>query len=156
KRAPDYEIPMLRAVLARSRAAIVHSGAVESELRANGFTGPVGTIPHGAWMLEGDRMKYRLRLGLDERTPLIGVVGVLKPYTRIAESLRAFKRLVRVAPQVRMILVGEVHPELPLESMIRSLGLSAHVRHLDFTPIEDFNGYISACDVVLNLRYPTV
>ena len=55
-----------------------------------------------------------------------------------------------------MILVGEAHPELPLAEMIRSLGLSAHVRHLDFTPIEDFNGYISACDMVLNLRYPTV
>ncbi len=40
--------------------------------------------------------------------------------------------------------------------MITSMGLSAHVRHLGFTPIEDFNGYLSACDIVLNLRYPTV
>ena len=64
KRPPEYDIPMLRAVLAGSRAAIVHSAAVETELRANGFTGPVGRIPHGAWILEGDRMKYRLRLGL--------------------------------------------------------------------------------------------
>ncbi len=24
------------------------------------------------------------------------------------------------------------------------------------SPIEDFNGYIAACDIVLNLRYPTV
>jgi glycosyltransferase involved in cell wall biosynthesis/SAM-dependent methyltransferase len=156
KRAPDYDIPMLRAVLARSKAAIVHSAAVETELRANGFTGPIGKIPHGAWLLDGDRMKYRLRLGLDERTPLIGIFGFLKPYKRIAESLRAFKRLVRVAPHVRMILAGEAHPELPLESMIRSLGLSPHVRFLDFTPVDDFNGYISACDAVLNLRYPTV
>ena len=23
-------------------------------------------------------------------------------------------------------------------------------------PIEDFNGYMAACDIVLNLRYPTV
>jgi SAM-dependent methyltransferase len=52
--------------------------------------------------------------------------------------------------------VGEVHPELPLDSLIASLGLSAHVRHIDFAPIEDFNGYIGACDIVLNLRYPTV
>ncbi len=53
-----------------------------------------------------------------------------------------------------MILVGEAHPELPLDSMIASLGLSAHVRHIGFAPIEDFNGYLSACDIVLNLRYP--
>ena len=36
-------------------------------------------------------MKYRTRLGLDERTPLIGIFGFLKPYKRIAESLRAFQ-----------------------------------------------------------------
>jgi SAM-dependent methyltransferase len=101
-------------------------------------------------------MKYRARLGLDERAPLIGIFGFLKPYKRIAESLRAFKRLIRVKPEARMILVGEPHPEFQLQSMIASLGLSAHVRVLGFTPMEDFNGYLGACDIVLNLRFPTV
>jgi glycosyltransferase involved in cell wall biosynthesis/SAM-dependent methyltransferase len=156
ERGPDYEIPMLRSILQRSRAAIVHSAAVEDQVRANGFKGPVGRILHGAWMVEGDRMKYRSRLGLDEKPALIGIFGFLKPYKRIAESLRAFRRLIRVAPDARMILVGEAHPELPLQSMIASLGLSAHVRHIGFAPIEDFNGLLSACDIVLNLRYPTV
>ena len=41
-------------------------------------------------------MDYRDRLGLDETTPLIGIFGFLKPYKRIAESLRAFRRLVPV------------------------------------------------------------
>jgi glycosyltransferase involved in cell wall biosynthesis/SAM-dependent methyltransferase len=156
ERGPDYEIPMLRSVLAKSRAAIVHSDAVGQILRAEGFTGPIGKIPHGAWIVETDRMGYRAKLGLDEQTPLIGIFGFLKPYKRIAESLRAFRRLIRVAPGARMILVGEAHLELPLASMIRTLGLSAHVRHIDFAPIEDFNGYLGACDIVLNLRFPTV
>jgi glycosyltransferase involved in cell wall biosynthesis/SAM-dependent methyltransferase len=156
KRPPDYDIPMLKRVLVNSRAAIVHSATVESELRAHGFSGPVGKIPHGAWLLDGDRLAYRTRLGLTEATPLVGIFGFLKPYKRIAESLRAFRRLIRVIPDARMILVGEAHPELPLADMIRSMGLSAHVRHIGFAPIEDFNGYLSACDVVLNLRYPTV
>ena len=30
------------------------------------------------------------------------------------------------------------------------------MRVLGFTPIEEFVGYIAACDIVLNLRYPTV
>jgi glycosyltransferase involved in cell wall biosynthesis len=55
-----------------------------------------------------------------------------------------------------MILVGEPHADLPLEGMIRSLGLSASVRMVGFVPIDDFTGYLSACDIVLNLRYPTV
>ena len=63
---------------------------------------------------------------------------------------------MRLAPNARMILVGEPHPEFPIEPMIRTLGLSAHVRVLGFAPIEDFVGYLAACDIVLNLRYPTV
>ncbi len=156
ERGPDYDIPMLRSVLAKSRAAIVHSDAVGDAVRAEGFAGPIGKIPHGAWIIETDRMGYRTKLGLDEATPLIGIFGFLKPYKRIAESLRAFRRLVRVLPEARMILVGEAHAELPLASMLTSLGLSRHVRHIDFAPIDDFNGYLGACDVVLNLRFPTV
>lgn len=156
ERGPDYDIPMLKSVLARSRAAIVHSDAVGNALRGAGFQGPIGKIPHGAWLIDADRMAYRTRLGLNEQTPLIGIFGFLKPYKRIAESLRAFRRLIRVMPEARMILVGEAHPELPLASMIRSLGLSTHVRHIDFAPIEDFNGYLGACDIILNLRFPTV
>lgn len=149
ERGPDYNLPMLGSVLDRSRAAIVHSGAVEEELRAHGFTRPIARIPHGAWIAGGDRMKYRARLGLDERAPLFGIFGFLKPYKRVAESLRGFRRLLRVHPEARMILVGERHPDLQLD-------LPPQARHIDFAPIEDFNGYLAACDAVLNLRYPTV
>src|ERR1700689_1710679 len=55
-----------------------------------------------------------------------------------------------------MILVGEAHAELPLDAMIATLNLSAHVRQIGFAPLQDFNGYLGACDIVLNLRYPTV
>jgi glycosyltransferase involved in cell wall biosynthesis/SAM-dependent methyltransferase len=154
---PDYEgVPMLRQLLSRSKAAIVHSGCVESELRGAGFSGAVARIPHGAWIPQANRSEFRDRLGLDESTPLIGIFGFLKPYKRIAESLRAFRRVVRVHPSVKMILVGDPHPELQLESLIRTLDLGLHVRVLGFRPIEEFVGYLAACDIVLNLRYPTV
>jgi glycosyltransferase involved in cell wall biosynthesis/predicted SAM-dependent methyltransferase len=154
---PDYEgVPMLRQLLSRSKAAIVHSDCVESQLRDAGFSGAVARIPHGAWIPDANRSDFRQRLGLDETTPLIGIFGFLKPYKRIAESLRAFRRLVRVHPSAKMILVGDPHPELRLDSLIRSLDLSLHVRVLGFRPIEEFVGYVAACDIVLNLRYPTV
>ncbi len=157
ERGPDYEgIPMLRRLLERSKAAIVHSRCVEQSLRSARFEGPIARIWHGAWIVEPDRMRWRERLGLDELTPLVGIFGFLKPYKRIAESLRAFRRIVRLEPRARMILVGEPHPELPLEELIQSLDLGAHVRAIGFAPIEDFNGYLGACDILLNLRYPTV
>src|SRR5579883_167135 len=154
---PDYAgLPLTRRILESARAVIVHSRFMAREIREAGFSGKIAVIPHGAWIPAGDRNGYREKLGLDPEAPLIGIFGFLKPYKRIAESLRAFRRLIRVAPHARMILVGESHPETPVEPMIRSLGLSANARVLGFTPMEDFVGYLSACDIVLNLRYPTV
>ena len=154
---PDYQgLAMTRRLLESAKAIIVHSEFMRNEMRAAGFAGPIARIPHGAWIPDVDRMAYRERLGVNEDTPLIGVFGNLKPYKRIAESLRAFRRLVEVEPRAKMILAGERHPDFPVDSLIRALGLSASVRVLGFTPIEDFTGYIAASDVVLNLRYPTV
>ena len=154
---PDYEgVPMLRRLLERSKAVIVHSRAVEADVRRAGFNGPVARIPHGAWLPDGDRLGFRDKLGLDDSTPLIGVFGFLKPYKRIAESLRAMRRLVRVRPDVKMILCGEAHPDFPVAQLIRGLGLEENVRMMGYVPIEEFTGYISACDIILNLRFPTV
>jgi SAM-dependent methyltransferase len=135
---------------------IVHSRYMFDTVRARGFTGPLAQIPHGAWIPCVDRRLWRARLGLDEFTPLVGVFGHLKPYKRIIESLRAFRRLVRLAPQARMILVGEAHPDCPVRETIHALGLPAQVRVIGFAPIEEFTGYMAACDIVLNLRFPTV
>jgi glycosyltransferase involved in cell wall biosynthesis/SAM-dependent methyltransferase len=154
---PDYEgVAMTRRLLESARGVVVHSRFMRDETRAAGYAGPVAVIPHGAWIPRTDRTAYRHRLGLDGSTSLIGIFGFLKPYKRIVESLRAFRRLVRVAPTAKMILVGETHPELPVNAMIRSMGLDANVRVLGFTPIDEFVGYLGACDIVLNLRYPTV
>jgi glycosyltransferase involved in cell wall biosynthesis/SAM-dependent methyltransferase len=154
---PDYEgVRMLRRLLESAEGVIVHSRYMEAEVRSAGYAGPVAVIPHGAWVVEADRNAYRRKLGLDEAAPLAGIFGFLKPYKRIAESLRAFRRLIRVMPNARMILAGEPHPDFPIEPLIVSMGLSANVRLLGFTKTEDFTGYMAACDVVINLRYPTV
>ena len=42
---------MLRAILDRSRAVIVHSDAVAGVVREHGLRGPMGKIPHGAWIV---------------------------------------------------------------------------------------------------------
>lgn len=154
---PDYEgLPMVRRILESARGVVVHSQYMVEQIRLAGYQGKIARIPHGAWIPQADRNGWRQRLGVDPVSPLIGVFGFLKPYKRIAESLRAFRRLLRVLPSAKMILVGEPHPDFPVQSLIRSLGLSGAVRILGFAPIEDFTGYMAACNIVLNLRYPTV
>jgi len=154
---PDYEgVAMTRRLLAASRGLVVHSHFVARQMRGQGFEGPIAVIPHGAWIPRADRLGTRHALGLDESTPLIGAFGYLKPYKRIAESLRALRRLVKLDKRVRMILVGEPHPEFAVEQIVRTLGLEEYVRVLGFAPIDKFVDYMGACDIVLNLRNPTV
>lgn len=154
---PDYDgLLMTRRVLESARGVIVHSQFMVDAMHAAGFHGPIARIPHGAWIPESNRNAWRGRLGLDESPPLIGIFGFLKPYKRVAESLRAFRRLLRLVPAAKMILVGEPHPDLPLASLIGALGIAPAVRVLGFVQPEEFTGYLSACDIVLNLRYPTV
>jgi glycosyltransferase involved in cell wall biosynthesis len=160
---PDYEgLPMTRRLLESARGLIVHSDFVARQMREQGFKGPIATIPHGSWIPgtngfpQPNRLATREKLGLDETTPLIGAFGYIKPYKRIAESLRALRRLVKLDPRVRMILVGEPHPEFAVSQLIRTLGLTEQVRIIGFAPIEEFVDYMAACDIILNLRYPTV
>jgi glycosyltransferase involved in cell wall biosynthesis/SAM-dependent methyltransferase len=154
---PDYDgVPMLRRLLANSRGLIAHSDYVIARARQAGYTGPAAKIPHGAWITDVDRMTWRARLGVSPAAPLIGIFGHLKPYKRIAESLRAFRRVVRRAPHARLILAGEPHPDLDVERMTVSLGIAAEARVLGRVDIGEFVGYLAASDIVLNLRYPTV
>ena len=162
---PDYEgVAMLRRITSVSRGVIAHSRYVIDRAREAGFEGAGVVIPHGAWVdrspgpetHEYSRGAIRHRLGLDETTTLIGAFGYIKPYKRIAETLRALRRVVRVNPRVKMILGGEPHPDLPILQLIRTLELESHVRLLGYTPEDEFAAYIQACDVIVNLRYPTV
>ncbi|MCB1020884.1 MAG: glycosyltransferase, partial [Acidobacteria bacterium] len=154
---PDYEgVAMNRRVIEAAKAVIVHSDYMVGQVRQVREDAIVKRIPHGAWIPEPNRNQYRAKLGLADDAVLIGVFGFLKPYKRIKQSLEAMRRLVRVEPRARMILVGEEHPDLPVRRMVADMGLAEHVRVLGYTPIEDFVQYLGACDICLNLRYPTV
>jgi glycosyltransferase involved in cell wall biosynthesis len=154
---PDYDgVPMLRRVLSASRGVIAHSRYVADKCRAAGFAGPIAIIPHGAAMPVTERMNWRAKLGVNETDPLVGIFGYLKPYKRISQSLRAFARVRKLIPEAKLILVGEEHPDFPLEPQIGALGLQAAIRRFGYATPEEFEGYLSACDVILNLRYPTV
>lgn len=148
---PDYEgCKMIRRVLDCAKGVIVHSQFMVSEMQAAGYKGPIVVIPHGAWVPQVDGVPFRQRLGLSHEAPLVGVFGHLKPYKRIKEALRAFRRVVKELPEARMILVGEPHPEVRLDSLPPS------VRVIGYAEIDEFVGYMAACDIVLNLRFPTV
>lgn len=150
-----HEFLMLRRLLDRSRACIVHSHYAERLVRLKGFTGPIGVVPHGGSLAEVDARPYRERLDLKDDTPLIGVFGYQRPDKQIWECLVMFKDLLDSHTDARLLILGERHPQVPLEEGIRDLGLQDRVLLMGYQTLDDFDGYIAACNVILNLRQTT-
>ena len=146
---------MLRRLLDRSLGCIVHSRFAEGAVRMKGFRGRVARIPHGAVVRSVDGAPYRARLGIEADQPLVGIFGYLRPDKRVFECLEVFRALLERAPRARLLVAGQPHPELPLDERIAELGLTGKVHCLGVQTLEDVDGCLAACDVILNLRWPT-
>ena len=146
---------MLRRLLDRSEGCIVHSGYAESGLRAKGFRKPVAVIPHGASVRTLDARPYRAALGVEPDVPLIGLFGYQRPDKRGLVCLQAFQRFLRSNPRAHLLIAGEPHPEVPVKEWVLQTGLARQVHTLGFQKLEDYDGNLAACDIVLNLRHPT-
>jgi SAM-dependent methyltransferase len=132
-----------------------------NRLREAGFRLPLRRIPHGADVLTADRGAARRSLAeragwtLDDAAAVFGVFGFLKPYKRIRESLRAFARLRREYPAIKIVLVGEEHPHYPLRPLISELGAEDGVAILGHLPLAQFSDCMAGVDCCINLRRPT-
>jgi glycosyltransferase involved in cell wall biosynthesis/predicted SAM-dependent methyltransferase len=149
------EFTVLRRLLSRSKACIVHNRFSEGEVRMKGFHGPLARIPHGATVRTVDGSDYRARLSLRNGEPLIGIFGYQRPDKQSCECLAVFRALLEVVPDAHLVVVGEPHAEVPLAQRVASLGLQRNVHLLGYQPLEDFDGFLAACDAVVNLRWPT-
>lgn len=146
---------MIRRVLDRSRACIVHSRFAEEQVRLRGFQGRIAHIPHGARVRNLDGSGYRARLGIRPEEPLVGMFGYQRPDKQACDGLLVFRAVLDKLPSAKLVIAGLPHPEVPLEERIKVLRLEDSVRVLGFQTLEDLDGYIAACDVVLNLRSTT-
>ncbi len=150
-----HEFLMLRRLLNHSRACIVHSHYAERLVALKGFRGRIGVVPHGVAVTCQDGREFRAGLGLQPVTPLIGIFGYQRPDKQIWDCLLLFNDLLKQLPDARLLILGEGHPQVPIEEGIRQLGLAEHVFVKGHQPIEAFDGFLAACDVILNLRQAT-
>ena len=150
-----HEFLMLRRLLDHTRACIVHNRYAERLVRLKGFGGAIGVVPHGAEVRTVDAAEYRRRLGLEEETPLVAVFGYQRPDKQIWDCLLMFKELADALPDARLLILGERHPQVPIEEGVRDLGLQDRVLVRGHQTLEDFDGFLAAASVVLNLRQAT-
>jgi glycosyltransferase involved in cell wall biosynthesis len=88
--------------------------------------------------------------------PLVGCFGYLNMNKRVPELLRAFASLRRERPGARLLLVGATGERFDVERRLERLGLTDGVVRMDYVPEERVWSLMAACDVLVNLRYPTM
>jgi glycosyltransferase involved in cell wall biosynthesis len=143
--------PLAGAVLDLADGLIVHSRYVESNARAAGYGGRLWRIPHAAWPhdpvppadVHGD--------------PLVGCFGNLNVNKRIPQLLEAFALLLQRRPGARLLLVGATADRFDLSRRFERLGLGGEaIIRRDYVPEEELWSLMAACDVLVNLRSPTM
>jgi glycosyltransferase involved in cell wall biosynthesis len=88
--------------------------------------------------------------------PLIGCFGFLNMNKRIPQLLEAFASLRRHRPGARLLLAGSSGERFDLGRHLERLGLVDGVERLDYVPEDRMWSLMAACDVLVNLRYPTM
>jgi glycosyltransferase involved in cell wall biosynthesis len=143
--------PLTGTVLDLARGVIVHSRYVEERARAAGYTGPLWRIPHPAWPMDAVAPA-----GDVSGDPLIGCFGNLNMNKRIPQLLEAFASLRRRRPGARLLLAGAPAERFDIGRRLERLGLTDGVRSEGYVTEERMWSLMAACDVLVNLRYPTM
>ena len=164
-----YEWPMLRALVEVSRAVAVHGDGAASDLcDALARTSPSTALDdrlfairlgHGeAWNADRRlhaRLRIRAEYGIAEDEVVFGAFGGLTPEKRLSQILAAFATLPQL-PRARLLLAGAPAPHYDLDGEIAARGLESLTIVTGYLPsVEDVTAHLAACDVSLNLRWPT-
>jgi len=152
-----FRYPMLRRVVERSLAVVVHNARAAALAREHGAVN-VHVIPH---LFEPpfahphhEVLRLRERLGVGTHGTLFAVLGHLRESKRISTIVRAFSGVRHAHPGVKLLIAGEfVSSDLPL-ALGDSLNADGIVR-VGFLNDADFLLHAAATDVCVNLRWPS-
>jgi glycosyltransferase involved in cell wall biosynthesis len=143
--------PLSGVFLDQATGLIVHSDYVARRAREAGYGGRLWRIPHPSWP-HGEIAAATDVTG----DPLIGCFGFLNMNKRIPQLLEAFASLRRTRPGARLLLVGAAGERFDVGRRLERLGLTEGVERLDYMPEQRLWSLMAACDVLVNLRYPTM
>jgi len=143
--------PLAGTILDLADGLIVHSRYVEERARAAGYRGRVWRVPHPAWP-EHDVVRASLA-----GDPLVGCFGNLNMNKRIPQLLEAFALLRARRPGARLLLVGAAAERFDLDRRLERLGIGGGALLREgYVEEERLWSLMAACDVLVNLRSPTM
>lgn len=151
-----FNYPLSEEAIHKATGVIVHSRYMAGLVRGVRPDVPLAVVSMGVPLPPLiDKAEARARLGLDPDLFLVTSVGHLNPYKRVSATLRAFKSLLMEVPNALYLLVGSRSPNYDPARQIEMLGLQSHVKSTGYVSQQEFQDYLAASDVSLNLRYPT-
>jgi len=171
-----FDWPMLRRIVERSRAVVVHNPAAARVVAEHGAGAQVVEIPHlftpprdgaGARVLEiphlfvpprdgasvAETIRWRQRWGVEFGSFLFGVFGYLRESKRLMPVLEAFAAVHRDYPRTTLLVAGEF-VSTDLERAVRPLLSAPGVLRRPHLEEREFWQAAGAVDACINLRYP--
>jgi len=156
-----YHWPMRRTVVNASRLVACHSQGMAHRLQGHYPTHAIEYVALGHGQARSvhelcrSRRRFRAAHGIPGDALVFGVMGTVATEKRVAPIIRAFAATRQWAPDARLLFAGQVDPLLPLDDLLDTFGIR-DVTHL-VGRLDDagFDDAVAACDVGLNLRWPT-
>ncbi len=107
-------------------------------------------------LTQDQRMDLKEGKGYRKEEILVAAFGHIHETKRAIPILNAMGKLVKEYHNVKMVFVGKLADELKNEfyEVVNREGLQEYVKVTGYTSLQEFEEYISATDICLNLRYP--
>jgi glycosyltransferase involved in cell wall biosynthesis len=145
-----YEWPMINALAASSRMVAAH-GSIPNARHLR--------LGHGEFVTperRGDaRGRVRDQYHIPDDVVLFGLFGGLTAEKRIPQVLAAMRAVTGSTPSARLMLSGGAAAHFDVEGAIEAHGLRDRVILTGYVAADELTDHIAACDVSLNLRWPT-
>lgn len=98
--------------------------------------------------------RSREECGFGNSEVVFGVFGHVHPNKRVLQILPAFAKVHERFPQSKLYFVGKNVLNEAFNYRIKECGIEDSVVVTGYTTLEEFETYMSAVDVCMNLRYP--
>ncbi|MFQ3662142.1 MAG: glycosyltransferase family 4 protein [Chloroflexaceae bacterium] len=151
-----FDFPCCEPVLDSAHGLIAHSRYVVERAAALRPDLPAAVVPMGVPLPDAlPRVEARARLGLPAGVMVLASFGHINAWKRVEPTLRALAALRAEGHDARYLLVGSVSPNYDLAGLIARSGVGNAVTVTGYVPRADFELYVAAADICVNLRYPT-
>lgn len=157
---PLFDEPLNARLVDTSLGLIVHSEYAAAPLRERAPGLPLAVVAQPMTLLSESQVRARSRryeLGLADTAVVFAVVGQVTAAKQLPAVLKAVAALRASNPDVHLLIVGEILPEVDLDALIAEYALEpAVIRPGYAATLDEFVDWIATADAAINLRYPTL